>query len=269
MDYIEISVAIEPYNEVLAEILIAELSEVGCDSFSDTNSGFNAYVQQALYDKEAIDNVLQDTKYTETIHYTVTAIKTENWNALWESNLEPVIIGSRCTIRAPFHTNLAKTELDVVIEPKMAFGTGHHETTYLMSEALLDRNVTGLQVLDMGCGTSILAIIAALKGAEHVDAIDNDKWATNNALDNVDTNGLSSKITVITEDALLLGVSKYKLILANINRNTLLNDMAQYAKSLVPCGSLIMSGIYAKDIPIIEKEANYLGLVKLSEKNTQ
>ena len=138
MDYIEIVVTIKPYNETLAEILIAELGDVGCDSFSEADGGFNAYIPQNLYNEEAIKTVLQMPDFTEEINFTATLVKTENWNALWESNFEPVIIGDRCTIRAPFHTNLAKNELEIIIEPKMAFGTGHHETTYLMTEAILE-----------------------------------------------------------------------------------------------------------------------------------
>lgn len=265
MDYIEIAVTIDPYNETSSEIIIAELSEVGCDSFTDTESGFNAYILQKDYKKETIEKVFAQFNFTEKVTYTANPIKTENWNALWESNFEPVIIDHRCAIRAPFHQNLPKTELDIVIEPKMAFGTGHHETTYLMTEALLTTNVTDLHVLDMGCGTGILAIVAALRGACHIDAIDNDEWATNNAVENVAKNGLANKITVITGDATLLGVPCYNLILANINRNILLADMQHYVKSLLPEGKLIMSGIYADDIPTIENEANRLGLTKTAQ----
>lgn len=266
MDYIEIVVTIKPYNETLAEILIAELGDVGCDSFSEADGGFNAYIPQNLYNEEAIKTVLQMPDFTEEINFTATLVKTENWNALWESNFEPVIIGDRCTIRAPFHTNLAKNELEIIIEPKMAFGTGHHETTYLMTEAILDNDVADMEVLDMGCGTAILAIAAALRGAKHIDAIDNDEWATDNAVENVEVNGVANKITVMTGDASLLGLPRYNMILANINRNILLNDMEHYVKSLFDGGTLIMSGIYIEDIPVIEKEAVSLGLKKTGEK---
>ena len=266
MDYIEIVVTIKPYNETLAEILIAELGDVGCDSFSEADGGFNAYIPQNLYNEEAIKTVLQMPDFTEEINFTATLVKTENWNALWESNFEPVIIGDRCTIRAPFHTNLAKNELEIIIEPKMAFGTGHHETTYLMTEAILDNDVADMEVLDMGCGTAILAIAAALRGAKHIDAIDNDEWATDNAVENVEVNGVANKITVMTGDASLLGIPRYNMILANINRNILLNDMEHYVKSLFDGGTLIMSGIYIEDIPVIEKEAVSLGLKKTGEK---
>lgn len=266
MDYIEIAVNIEPYNETIAEILVAELGEIGFDSFSDTESGFNAYIPQNLYNKEQIDDVLSSFQFEEKVSYTSNFIKTENWNALWESNFDPVIIDNRCVIRAPFHKDLPKTDYEILIEPKMAFGTGHHETTYLMSEAVLDTDVTNLQVLDMGCGTAILAILAALKGAEHVDAIDNDDWATVNAVENVERNNLVDKITVMTGDAALLGTPRYNLILANINRNILLADMEQYVKSMLPSSKLIMSGIYPDDIPMIEQEATRLGLTKLYQK---
>ena len=209
---------------------------------------------------------MYNLNFTEKISYAINPVKTENWNAVWESNFDPVIIDNRCTIRAPFHNNLPKTDLEIIIEPKMAFGTGHHETTYLMSEAILNSNVNDLEVLDMGCGTGILAIIAALKGAKHVDAIDNDEWATNNAIENIEKNGLTNKITTITGDASLLRLPCYNLIFANINRNILLNDMQYYIKSLLPNGRLIISGIYAEDIPIIEKEAIRLGLKKTNEK---
>ena len=267
MDYIEIKLTIQPYSEELSEILTAELGDLGYESFFETEDGLETYIQVSNYNKSELENLLEEYKEKYSIKFEETLIKAQNWNAVWESNFEPIVIDNRCTVRAPFHTDMPKLEYDIVIEPKMSFGTGHHDTTYLVAEWLLNNNVNGLKALDMGCGTGILAILAAMKNAQPVDAIDIDEWAYNNAIENVKTNNLADSITVKQGAASLLNGYSYNLILANINRNILLQDMATYTASLAKDGILVVSGIFTEDIPAITEEATKQGLQKVEEKS--
>ncbi len=267
MDYIELQISIVPFDNMTTEWLMAELSEVGYESFLETETGLYAYIPVSQYKENIVKVLLHDMPGNNTITYTPNFIEEKNWNAVWEENFEPVIIQNKLTIRAPFHKNLPKTELEIVMEPKMAFGTGHHETTYLMAEALLDFPVKGLQVLDMGCGTGVLAILAAKRGAKKfVDAIDIDVWAKNSTFENARRNRVFQKVRALLGDASLIQRNKYDLILANINRNILLSDMSTYAMGLKPGGTLMVSGIYFSDIPAVEAEAIHGGFQKQSEK---
>lgn len=266
MDYTKINITLTPFDEVMADILTAELSEIGCEAFDECPNGFNAYITQDQFDQSAVDAVIADYATDELkIDHRIEPIQSENWNAVWEANFEPVIIDYRCTIRAPFHQNLPPTEYTILIAPKMAFGTGHHETTYLASEALLNLDLQGRKVLDMGCGTGILAILAAMKGATEVLAIDNDPQATENAVENIGINKVDAAIKVVTGNASLLTDQHFDIIVANINRNILLNDMHAYAKCLVGGGILLLSGFYAEDCSLLEEEAASLGLTKKQE----
>jgi ribosomal protein L11 methyltransferase len=258
MNYIELNVktlAVTP----LSEILIVELGEIGFESFVENEEGFLAYIQENEFDEKKIVE-LQIIKTNPSIFtYTFQIVEDENWNAIWESNYEPVVIKNKCGIRAPFHPENKDVEYDLIIEPKMSFGTAHHETTSNMIEFLLEEDLKGKSVLDMGCGTSVLAILAAKRGSSKVFAIDNDEWAYNNSLENILKNN-EPEINVILGDANSLTNLYFDVIIANINRNILLNDIKFYANSLNDNGILLMSGFYEQDIPAIKEECGKYNL---------
>jgi ribosomal protein L11 methyltransferase len=254
-------------KELGSEILIAELGEKPFESFIETENGFSAYIQKDLYTKDILDDIYLFTSTEFSISYTIEEIDQVNWNEEWEKNFEAIDVDGKCHVRAPFH---AKTdaEFDIVIEPKMSFGTGHHETTHMMIQHLLENNVTNLKTLDMGCGTAILAILAEMKGAQPIDAIDIDNWCYLNSIENAERNNCH-EISVYEGDAALLKDKKYDLIIANINRNILLNDMQQYVDCLNHNGILLLSGFYNEDIPYIDASCTEKGLtyVKKFERN--
>ena len=257
MNYVELNISV-PSAEI-AEILTAELSELPFDSFVTERDRLKAYIpQDALVDcKEDADAILADYNITDCRYVQIEA---QNWNALWESNFEPVDVDGRIYIRAPFHAAPANDALDVVIMPKMSFGTGHHATTHLMSATIADLDLQGQSGLDMGSGTGVLAIIAAMRGAEHLDAVDIDEWADENCRENIVTNGVADHITPILGDASAIEGRSYDFILANINRNILLADMPRYEATLRKGGTLLMSGILDIDVTSIEARATELGM---------
>jgi len=259
MDYIELNCIIEPNNEEVAEILTAQLAALGYESFVNTETGLFAYIPVESFDKSSLDHIFLPDKENLEVTFEHKLIKQRNWNAEWESGFKPVLIGDRCIVRAPFHDKDSSIDLDIVIEPKMSFGTAHHETTKLMIKVLLDEDISGKTVLDMGCGTGVLAIIAQKLGAAKVTAIDNDEWAFDNSQANVEKNNCH-EINVLYGDAALLSDEKYDIILANINRNILLNDIASYNKVLNKPGLLILSGFYEKDLDVITKIAGEFNL---------
>ncbi|MEM1001536.1 MAG: 50S ribosomal protein L11 methyltransferase [Bacteroidota bacterium] len=232
------------------EILIAELGYAGFESFVETQDGVTAYIQKSDWRQNILDDI-QILKSDEfEILYSFEDIEQTNWNAEWEKNFQPIVVDNLCTVRAPFHKN-PSTKYDIIIEPKMSFGTGHHETTYLMIQYLLTDSFQNKTVLDMGCGTGVLAILAEKLGANDIDAIDIDAWSYQNSIENVERNNCS-KISVDQGDAELLRDRKYDVIIANINRNILINDMETYSKSLNSDGTLYLSGFYKSDIPLIK-----------------
>lgn len=257
MNYIEAVFICVPHNEIITEVLSAELAEVGFESFVDTENGSTAYIQESLYNKEAIDNVLNNFPLEAKITYTVSLIEGKDWNEEWEKNyFKPLIIDDRCIIQSTFHKEPATYEYNILIDPKMAFGTGHHQTTELMIREILNMDFTGKSVLDMGCGTAILAILASMRGADPILAIDIDEWAYDNAKENLDLNKVSN-IDVQIGGAELLATDKtFDVILANINRNILLNDIHVYASVLNAEGILFMSGFYTEDISALTEECN-------------
>ena len=264
--YLGYHFTIEP-KELGSEILIAELGEKSFESFIETESGIVAYIQKDL----CTDDVLEDIYILDspefTISYTVEEIDQVNWNEEWEKNFDPIDVDGKCHVRAPFHPK-TEAEYDIVIEPKMSFGTGHHETTHMMIQHLLETEVTNLKTLDMGCGTAILAILAEMKGAQPIDAIDIDNWCYLNSIENVERNNCSA-INVYEGEAALLKGKSYDLIIANINRNILLNDMQAYVDCLNKGGILLLSGFYKEDIPFIDASCTEKGLtyVKKFERN--
>ena len=265
MEYIEM-ICHPSQGAHTAELLVGVLADAGFESFTENDDGtLSAFIQSPLYTHEMASR-LSSGEFVEFLDsFLIKKIADENWNAVWESQYEAVLIDGRCEVRAPFHPRPEGVEFDIVIMPKMSFGTAHHETTKLMIQYLLGMEVSGKSLLDMGSGTAVLAILARMKGAFPVSAYDNDEWAFNNALENVQSNNLAD-IEVLLGDSSLLADKKYDIILANINRNILLNDIPVYQESLNAGGILIMSGFYSEDLPLIEARANKSGL-KIASKH--
>ncbi|HSQ47870.1 MAG TPA: 50S ribosomal protein L11 methyltransferase, partial [Lutibacter sp.] len=245
-------------KEPATEILIAELGEVGFESFVENEEGVEAFIQKTDWYAEVLEDIYVLKSGEFQISYEMQEIAQTNWNIEWEKNFNPIQVDGLVSIRAPFHEN-PNLKYDIVIEPKMSFGTGHHETTHMMVQHLLDLDVAGKKVLDMGCGTGILAIFAEMKGAKPIDAIDIDNWCYQNSLENVERNNCKH-IAVYEGDASLLKNKKYDVIIANINRNILLNDMNTYASCLDENGVILLSGFYKEDIPVIDAEVSKYGL---------
>ena len=256
MDYVELNIPVRDAEQ--SEIITALLSDFSFESFTEECGALKAYIpKEALVDEKSdIDEVLSGMEIREV---TYIEIETQNWNALWESNFQPVDVDGICTIRAPF-SPVPQSGLDIVVMPKMSFGTGHHATTYLMAAEIMKRDFTGFKGLDMGSGTGVLAIIAVKRGAEHMDAVDIDDWAYENCVENITDNGVADRITPVLGNVESIKGKKYDFILANINRNILLADMPVYVECLSAGGELLMSGILETDIPAIRSKAEELGL---------
>ena len=260
MDYNKITINITPFQEWLRDILTAQLGEIGFESFVETETGFEAFIPVKSFNEESLNVVLNEFSKDFTFTVSNEIIKSQNWNKVWEKNyFKPLVIAGECVIRAPFHTDYPKAKYEIVIEPNMAFGTGNHETTSLVIESILENNFNGKTVLDMGCGTGILGILASMKGAKNITAIDIDEWSFNGTKENAALNNIKN-IDVKLGDASLLGNENYDVIFANIHKNILLNDMQNYVDVLQPKGILIMSGFYTQDIPAIKTKAESLGL---------
>ncbi|MBT8320350.1 MAG: 50S ribosomal protein L11 methyltransferase [Eudoraea sp.] len=260
--YLEYSFEISPLQPA-SEILVAELSQLGFDSFLETETGLLAYIP-AIGDTPEIEGVGILSNPNFKISYNCTEVAPVNWNETWEKNFDPILIDQSCAIRAPFHPAF-DVPYEIVIEPKMSFGTGHHETTHMMVQFLLRAKLKGKSVLDMGCGTGVLAILAAMRGADRVTAIDIDHWSYENSVENANRNGQAT-IEIVQGDASLLEGRKFDLILANINRNVLLEDLPIYAEALIaPGGELYLSGFYEEDLSLLNAESLKLGL-HLTEK---
>ena len=256
MDAIYIEYIFEVYpKEPATEILIAQL---GFESFVENENGVTAYIQKQDWKPEILEDVFILNSDEFTITFTQNEVAQTNWNEEWEKNFNPIQVNDLVSIRAPFHEN-PNLQYDIVIEPKMSFGTGHHETTHMMIQHLLYLELKNKKVLDMGCGTGILAIFAEMRGAKPTDAIDIDTWCYENSLENVARNNCHH-ITVLEGDSSLLVNKKYDVIIANINRNILLSDMKIYTDCLHEDGILLLSGFYKEDIPIIDEEVAKHGL---------
>jgi len=250
------------------EILIAELGYAGFESFVETETGVTAYIQKEEWYETILDNIFALKSEEFEITYAFDEIEQVNWNAEWEKNFNPIVVDNLCSVRAPFHDK-PNTKYDIIIEPKMSFGTGHHETTHMMIQHIMANDFEGKYVLDMGCGTAVLAILAEMKGAKRIDAIDIDNWCYLNSIENAKRNNCK-KINVYEGDASLLENKKYDIIIANINRNILLKDIETYSKCLNLKGALFLSGFYNNDVPTIEAECSKNGLTYNSkfEKNS-
>jgi len=254
MDYIELKIPLSPNTEVNRDVISAFLAEVGFESFVESESGLNAYIAEKAFSEEVVACVFENLPISDvSIRYEINPIKSRNWNEEWEKNyFQPIVIQNRVVIHSSFHKDIPSMPYDIIIDPKMAFGTGHHSTTAMMVSYLLEQNLDGKSLLDMGCGTAILAILAHKKGARPVTAIDNDKQAYENSIENIRINE-AHDIQVKSGDANLLGKERYDFIFANINRNILLNDIPIYAACMQPNASLFMSGFYIEDLSCISE----------------
>lgn len=262
MNYIETIFTCVPDNEIVREVLSANLAEIGFESFVDNEQGVTAYILEKMFDEAAIKPVIEEFPLEANISYTYTLIRDKNWNEEWEKNyFEPLVIDDICVIKSTFHQFEGDFKYNILIDPKMSFGTGHHRTTELMIREILKEDFTGKSVLDMGCGTAILAILASKRGADPVVAIDIDEWAYDNAKENLDLNHIAN-VDVRIGGAELLDPSQetFDIILANINRNILLQDIHRYASVLRSGGLLYMSGFYTEDIPVIREECEKYNL---------
>ena len=246
--YLEYSFIVRPLS-LGNEILIAELAYVGFESFLEDYQGLKAYIQKKEWNK----NILEEIQILDSNKFQITYSKKEieqvNWNAAWEKKFHPIEVDQKCIVRAPFHSK-ANVDYEIVIEPKMSFGTGHHETTYMMLQYMLETDFQEKTVLDMGCGTAVLAILAEFRGASKIDAIDIDSWCYKNSLENIERNNCKN-IKTFLGDVSLLENKKYQIIIANINRNILLKDMESYCFSLENEGQLFLSGFYNEDLNLI------------------
>jgi len=264
MEYIEVICNLKP-GPHSGELLIMHLGEIGFESFEEGDGHILAYIPVDNF-TESVKTALNSPKLAEFMTgFMWQIIPDQNWNAIWESQYDPVLIDNVCMVRAPFHQPVPGIEYDLVIMPKMSFGTAHHETTRQMIQYLLETDVKGRSVLDMGCGTAVLAILASKKGAASVEAVDNDEWAYNNALENVQGNNCTG-ISVFLGDAALLKGKKFDIILANINRNILLNDIKSYSACLNEKGYLYVSGFYTEDVDSISRTCETYGLNIVSKR---
>ncbi len=269
MDYIELTCIIKPYSTEISEILVAGLGELGYESFEEHDDSLQAYIIEKEFDKTRVKQLLSDYNLSSRIEISHKKIEQENWNETWEKNyFEPIVIDGKCVIRSSFHPEFPDIKYRITIDPKMAFGTGHHETTSLMLTEILKLELNGKRLLDMGCGTGILAILGALKGSTDITAIDNDVWSYNNTIKNIRLNNFPD-IKVIHGDFHQILNNKYDIIFANINRNVLLSQIPEYKKFLNSNGLLLLSGFYNSDLEDIHKISiqNHLQLIDQKELN--
>lgn len=259
MIYKELDFSIAGAEGYLKDLLINELGELGFDTFEETPTGFKAFIPASGFSEVDLHELLHQFGSQAEIKYVATDIPHQNWNALWESNFEPLTIADRCYVRATFHEQKPEFEFEIVIDPKMAFGTGHHQTTALVMEMMLEMDFDKKQVLDMGCGTGILGILAKMLGASNVIAIDNDPVCCESAVENSALNQVDMEVILGSSDVIPAG--KFDIILANINRNILLEQMPRYSEVLNPGGLIIFSGFYEDpDLGIIKDKASSVRL---------
>ncbi|MBB5634662.1 ribosomal protein L11 methyltransferase [Pedobacter cryoconitis] len=266
MQYIQVTFSFTLIEEYQQDLLISELAEIGFNTFEDTVNGFSAFIDFDSYNKENLTEALFQFEGEFEYNYTVTEIAAENWNEEWEKNFEPLIIDETCYVRATFHPAQPAYKYEIVIDPKMAFGTGHHQTTTMMMRYILETDVAGKHILDMGCGTGILAILAAKKGAEKLVAIDNDDVCYLSAIENSALNNIHN-ITALCGGKETIPADVYDIILANINRNILLDQIPVYADVLKSGGEIFFSGFYeSPDLEMIKDACAQLGMNYLNHK---
>jgi ribosomal protein L11 methyltransferase len=265
MEYIEIDIRLKLANPY-AEIFIARLNEIKYESFSTDEVGLKAYIRSDLFNKKKLTEIVDDISSFTKIDLSINAIKKENWNADWENNYSPVHINKDCVIRAHFHDRFPNIEHEIIITPKMSFGTGHHETTFLVMNQIFELNLEGKQVLDIGSGTGVLSILASKLGAKKIVGIDIDKWAYENAIENSKLNNISN-IQFIEGTAESIGKKMYDVVLANINRNIILADIQKYTRAMRPKSDIILSGFLKQDVKIILNKIKQLKFNLVASKN--
>ena len=268
MKYIEVTFTVAPMSETACDVVAALMAELGFESFVASADGTVGYVPADLYDEDAVREALAGFPMPDTdVAFTSCEMEDKNWNEEWEKNFfEPIVVDSRCVIHSTFHKDYPEALYDIIINPQMAFGTGHHQTTRLIIGYLLDIDLDGKTVLDMGCGTSILAILASMRGAKALTAIDIDEWCVNNSIDNLALNHIDN-VKVFQGDASSLACEgPFDVVIANINRNILLTDMQYYVARMNKGAEIYFSGFYESDLPLIQAEAERLGLHYLSHR---
>ena len=265
MEYTEFDIRLNELNPY-ADILVARLNEIEFESYSEVEGGIRAYVQTKLLDTDAAKEILSEISKLTKMSFTINKVEQKNWNAQWESNYSPVVINDSCVIRAHFHNNFPALKYEIIITPKMSFGTGHHQTTLLMVNEMFNLDLKEKFILDMGSGTGVLAILASKLGARHLIAIDSDEWSFKNAKENSQLNNISN-INFIHGDINDIGDTKFDVVFANISRNVILNDIEIYVDQMKDDGQILLSGFLKEDIPLILEKTGQLGLELVVVKN--
>lgn len=265
-DYTEVRLNCEPCDETVTDIAAAMLADAGYESFVPDATGLTAYIPAGSFNADAVNDIIASFPIPDVkIEFTDTYVEGRDWNAEWEKNyFKPIIVGGDCVIHSSFHKDIPECRYDIVIDPKMAFGTGHHATTSLIISRLLGLDLAGLKVMDMGTGTGILAILAAMRGASQVEAVEIDEFAFTNAVENVALNGHPEIKIALGDASVLPSGPTFDLFIANINRNVILGDMERYVTSLKMGGMMILSGFYVEDVELLEAEATKHGLVTVN-----
>ena len=263
MKYIELSFSFSQ-NTDFADIVVAKLNEIEFESYVETQDGVDAYIQESLFNQEKLNEVIEDLQSLFQFEYTIKEIKQENWNQQWEENFNPVEINKDCFIRAHFHDKI-DCKYEIIITPKMSFGTGHHETTFLMMNEMFHIDFNNKKVLDMGCGTGILAILSKMLGSSITQAIDIDEWSYENSVENATLNNTEDINFCLGDVTAIKGA--FDVVLANINRNIILEDISKYTDSLNENSDLLLSGFLSEDVIIIRDKVESLGLSFVSHKN--
>lgn len=266
-DYIEVRFELSPCDEIATDVLAALLCEYDYESFVPDETGLTAYVKKELYKEEVLTQVVSDFPLENKIRYAHEIIEGQDWNSEWEKNyFKPIVVKDKCVIHSSFHKDIPQLQYDIVIDPKMAFGTGHHATTSLIIEQLLEMEMEGKSVIDMGTGTGILAILSHMRGAKNISAIEIDPVAHANAIENLKINGADIVNLILGDASSLSNLSSVDVFIANINRNIITQDIESYVCALNKGGIMLLSGFYEEDIPVIMKVAEPLGLKYVTHK---
>tara|TARA_B100001057_G_scaffold78241_1_gene73363 strand:- start:4797 stop:5627 length:831 start_codon:yes stop_codon:yes gene_type:complete len=265
MEYTEVDIKIREVDP-FTEIIIAKLNLIDYETFYENDNGVKCYIQSQNFNKEKLLEVLDEVSTKVKLEYSFNEIPQKNWNEEWEKNFDPIEINSKCFVRSKFHQINDAYDNEIIITPKMSFGTGHHETTFLMLNEMYNLNFKEKLILDVGCGTGILSILSSQKGAKEVVGIDTDEWAYQNSLENSDLNGIDN-INFFKGDINIVLDSKFNIILANINTNVILDEISKYYDLLLKNGDLLISGFLKEDLSIISKVANEVGFKLINKKN--